>query len=31
MAIELRPGLWRLDIPLEGNPLKNLKEVEGRK
>lgn len=24
MAIELRPGLWRLDIPLEGNPLKNL-------
>lgn len=24
MAEQLRPGLWRLDIPLEGNPLKNL-------
>lgn len=24
MAKELAPGLWRLDIPLVGNPLKNL-------
>ena len=24
MAEQLAPGLWRLDIPLEGNPLKNL-------
>lgn len=24
MAQEIRPGLWQLDIPLEGNPLKNL-------
>ena len=24
MAIQIAPGLWRLDIPLVGNPLKNL-------
>ena len=24
MAEQLAPGLWRLNIPLEGNPLKNL-------
>lgn len=24
MAVEIAPGLWRLDIPLVGNPLKNL-------
>lgn len=24
MAEQIAPGLWRLDIPLVGNPLKNL-------
>ena len=24
MSEFLLPGLWRLDVPLEGNPLKNL-------